>query len=69
MDIPARKAVGCAVLLAYLALYTIAAATLGGMIGARAPQVVLVFYYAVAGIAWVAPLKPLFGWMNGQAQR
>lgn len=69
MDIRARKAIGCAVLLAYLALYTIAAATLGGMLGAHAPQLVLVFYYAVAGIAWVAPLKPLFTWMNGSTQR
>jgi hypothetical protein len=30
---------------------------------------VLVLYYAVAGIAWVAPLKPLFAWMNGQTPR
>ncbi|HVV34365.1 MAG TPA: DUF2842 domain-containing protein [Vitreimonas sp.] len=69
MDVRARKAIGCAVLLGYLALYTIAAATLGGIVGAHAPQLVLVLYYAVAGIAWVAPLKPLFAWMNGQTPR
>jgi hypothetical protein len=68
MDIRARKAIGCAALLAYLAVYTIAAATLGDILAAHVPQVALVFYYAVAGIAWVAPLKPLFAWMNGAAK-
>jgi hypothetical protein len=67
MNIRARKAIGCAALLAYVALYAIAAATLGTILGPQIPQIALLFYYAFAGIAWVAPLKWLFSWMNGRA--
>lgn len=65
MNLRTRKAIGCAALLAYLAVYAAAAATLGGVLVNRAPAAVLVVYYAIAGIAWIAPLKPLFAWMNG----
>lgn len=65
MNVRARKAIGCAGLLAYLAIYAIAAATLGGILVNHAPSWVLIFYYTLAGIAWVLPLKPLFAWMNG----
>ncbi|MBS0384777.1 MAG: DUF2842 domain-containing protein [Proteobacteria bacterium] len=59
-----RKALGCLVLIAYLGLYAAAAATLGGLVLAHAPRWAALVYYAVAGIVWVAPLKPLFAWMN-----
>lgn len=64
MDARARKALGCFVLLAYLALYAAAAATLGGMLTPILPGWTLLAFYAVAGVAWVLPLKPLFVWMN-----
>ena len=59
-----RKALGCFVLLAYLALYAALAATLGAYILAHAPHWAALIYYVVAGIIWVLPLKPLFAWMN-----
>ncbi|MFT3726827.1 MAG: DUF2842 domain-containing protein [Terricaulis sp.] len=65
MDIRARKAVGCAGLLAYLAIYAMAAATLGGMLANHVHPLLLIACYAIAGVAWVLPLKPLFTWMNG----
>jgi len=65
MNIRARKAVGCGALLAYLAIYAVATATLGGLLIDHVPAFVLILYYAVAGIAWVFPLKPVFSWMNG----
>ena len=68
MNIRARKAVGCGALLAYLAIYAMGAATLGGMVTDHVPGLVLLCYYALAGIAWVFPLKPLFSWMNGAAK-
>jgi Protein of unknown function (DUF2842) len=60
----ARKAAGCFILLAYLALYTMAAVTLGGVLAERAPTWALLIFFAVAGFAWVLPLRPLIGWMK-----
>ena len=41
-----------------------AAATLGAYIWTHAPNWAALGYYAIAGVIWVAPLKPLFAWMN-----
>ncbi len=65
----ARKGVGCVALLVYLTLYIMAAASLGGVVSIHAPPALLLAYYAVAGIVWVAPLKPLFAWMNGAGKQ
>lgn len=59
-----RKAAGCAVLLIYIGLYGIAAAALGAGISAVAPWWAQLIYFAIAGVIWILPLKPLFGWMN-----
>ncbi len=64
MDASARKALGCFVLLAYLAIYAAGAATLGGVLTPILPSWALLAFYAVTGVAWVLPLKPLFVWMN-----
>ena len=64
MNARTRKAFGCFLLLAYLAVYAALAATLGAYIWARAPNWAGLIYYALAGVIWVLPLKPLFGWMN-----
>lgn len=64
MDTRTRKAIGCFALLAYLAVYAIFAASLGAAIAPQAPAWAELLYYAAAGIIWIFPLKPLFGWMN-----
>jgi Protein of unknown function (DUF2842) len=64
MDVRQRKAVGCFVLLAYLALYTALAASLGVALIPIIPIWAQLIYYAIAGIVWIFPLKPLFAWMN-----
>jgi hypothetical protein len=64
MEARARKALGCFVLLADLALFTIGAATLAGALLPRAPAWAQLVFFAVAGIVWIAPLRPLFAWMN-----
>ena len=64
MNTRTRKALGCFVLLAYLALYAALAATLGAYVVARAPNWTALIYYVVAGVIWVLPLRPLFSWMN-----
>lgn len=57
-----RRAIGALVILAYLPLYVVLAATLGGAIGGDMARLA---FYAAAGFAWVIPLYPLFKWMRG----
>jgi len=64
MNIRARKAIGCFALLAYLAVYAIAAATLGAYLQPVLPFWAELAFYVIAGIVWVIPLKPLFTWMT-----
>ena len=64
MNTRVRKAAGCFVLLAYLGIYTLAATTLAPLLVGSAPAWVQLIYFAVAGVIWIFPLKPLFAWMN-----
>jgi len=64
MQTRTRKALGCFVLLGYLGAYCAFAATLGATLVQTFPNWAQLLYFIVAGIAWVLPLKPLFGWMN-----
>ncbi|MGE0595558.1 MAG: DUF2842 domain-containing protein [Hyphomonadaceae bacterium] len=64
MDVRQRKALGCFALLAYLAIYTIAAATLGATVVTAWPAWAQLIFFLVAGLIWIAPLRPLFRWMN-----
>ena len=61
-----RKAVGCFVLLAYLAIYAMLASALGVWLAPLLPTWAELIFYAVAGVVWVFPLKPMFAWMNRQ---
>jgi hypothetical protein len=67
MDVRQRKAIGCFVLLAYLAVYTVLAASLGVALIPIIPTWAQLIYYAIAGVVWIFPLKPLFAWMNRDA--
>jgi hypothetical protein len=64
MDTRTRKAIGCFALLAYLILYALLAASLGVWLAPLLPTWAELIYYAITGIVWIFPLKPLFGWMN-----
>lgn len=59
-----RKAIGCAGLLAYMGVYAVLAASLGVALAPALPTWAELAYYALAGVIWILPLKPLFGWMN-----
>ncbi len=61
MTARARKAIGGAGLVAYLLAYIVAAVTLADTIPFN-PLAQLI-YFVVAGVAWVAPLKPALAWM------
>ena len=64
MNTRSRKALGCFVLLAYLAVYAGVAGALGAMLTGKIPTWAQLAYFAAAGIVWIFPLKPLFAWMN-----
>ncbi|MGE3143014.1 MAG: DUF2842 domain-containing protein [Hyphomonadaceae bacterium] len=64
MSPSARKALGSLALLAYLAIFIIAAMALGERVLAGAPWWAAALYFALAGLIWIAPLKPLMAWMN-----
>ncbi len=64
MDMRTRKALGCFALLAYMAVYAAIAATIGAALAPLVPIWAQLVFYAVAGVIWIFPLKPLFGWMN-----
>jgi hypothetical protein len=68
MNSSARKGLVVIVMLVYLAAYVVAAATLGTWLLARVPPWGALIYFAVAGMVWILPLKPLFGWMNRGAK-
>jgi membrane protein implicated in regulation of membrane protease activity len=64
METRTRKAFGCFVLLAYIAIYAMLAASLGVALVPLVPTWAQLIFYAIAGIIWIFPLKPLFAWMN-----
>lgn len=64
MNARSRKALGCAVLLIYLGIYAVLAASVGAALMPVLPFWAELVFYVVAGVIWVFPLKPLFAWMN-----
>ena len=58
-----RRIVTSIILLVYIVAWIWAAATIGSQL-ATAPKWLSLGFFIIAGIAWVFPLKPLFGWMN-----
>lgn len=59
----ARRAIGAAMILVFLVVYVVLAATIGGHL-AHAPWWAQLAFYAIAGVAWALPLRPLFVWMG-----
>lgn len=58
-----RKPVGMLLILAIIAIWAVLVASLSGVVGSWAWPLQLLFYL-VAGIVWIAPLKPLLRWME-----
>lgn len=58
-----RKPAGMLGLLVYIALWVGLVASFSAQIGGLAWPVQLVIY-VVAGMVWIAPLKPLLQWME-----
>lgn len=58
-----RKPVGMGLILLLILGWSVGVASLSGSIG-RLPGLVQLPVYAVLGIIWIAPLKPLLRWME-----
>lgn len=58
-----RKPAGVLLILAIIALWAIAVSSLSGPVG-RWPWPAQALFYGIAGIVWIAPLKPLLRWME-----
>lgn len=59
-----RKAVGSLALLLYIGAYAVLAATIGAALLPVSPAWAELLFYALAGVIWIFPLKPMFAWMN-----
>jgi hypothetical protein len=58
-----RKPAGIAVILLLILAWTVGTVTIAGRLGAI-PWPLQALFYLFAGIAWIAPLKPLLRWME-----
>ncbi len=58
-----RMAAGMALILAWIAAWSVAVVTVAGWIE-RPPVPLLLLYLLIAGIVWILPLKPLLRWMS-----
>jgi hypothetical protein len=56
-----RRPAGIAVILLLIVVWAIVIASLSEVVG-RWPILLQALFYLVAGIAWIAPLKPLLRW-------
>ncbi|HKC03216.1 MAG TPA: DUF2842 domain-containing protein [Sphingomicrobium sp.] len=58
-----RKLVGIVVILVLIALWAAFVASLAPVVG-RWPVLAQAAFYLFVGIVWIAPLKPLIGWIE-----
>ena len=58
-----RKLAGIAAILALIAIWALLIASLAHVVGDW-PVLVQAVFYLVAGMIWIAPLKPLLRWME-----
>ncbi len=58
-----RKPAGMIGLLCYIALYAALVVQFADTLSAL-PKALELVAYIILGVAWIAPLKPLFLWMN-----
>jgi hypothetical protein len=59
-----RRAIGIVITLVVLVVYSFFALSVGGLFADKSPLAQIAFF-AVAGMAWVIPLYPVYKWMRG----
>lgn len=58
-----RRAIGITLTVVVLFVYSFFAASVGGLFADK-PWYAQIAYFAVAGLAWVIPLYPVYVWMR-----
>ena len=58
-----RKPAGIFAILAVILVWSVIVASLSAIVGSW-PVAVQAVFYLVAGIAWIAPMRPLLRWME-----
>lgn len=64
MRVRTRKLIGTVALLLFVAIYALAAASIGAGPIAQASPLAQLSYFLVAGLAWVLPAGLLIRWMQ-----
>jgi len=64
MRVRTRKLIGTVVLLAFVAVYVLAVASIGAGRITTAPPLAQLAFFLVAGLAWVLPAGLLIRWMQ-----
>lgn len=59
-----RRAIGMTATLVVLVVYSFFAVSVGGLFADKSP-IIQIAFFAVAGMAWVIPLYPVYKWMRG----
>lgn len=62
-----KKFIGMIVLLLGFFIYLIAAITIADFLPSN--KILEIVYFAVAGIAWIFPVKHLLAWMNREPEQ
>lgn len=62
-----RKIIAMLIVCGFLIIYAAGAATLGGLLVDQ-PRWIQLIYFAVAGVIWAFPLKPVMDWMKAGPQ-
>lgn len=58
-----RKPAGALALLGLILIWVVAIASLAGAISGW-PMLAQMLFYALTGVIWIAPIKPLLRWME-----
>lgn len=58
-----RKPAGALALLVLITCWVVLVASLSGLVS-RWPSVAQIGFYAITGLIWIAPMKPLLQWME-----
>jgi hypothetical protein len=61
-----RKAIGAALMLAWVLAYIAVAGVIGDRIAYEKNWIWKLLYFPIVGIAWIIPLKPLLKWMHAK---
>jgi Protein of unknown function (DUF2842) len=59
-----RRAIGMTATLFVLVVYSFFAVSVGGLFADKSP-IIQIAFFAIAGMAWVIPLYPVYKWMRG----